>query len=460
VSTVADTVFVGPTLTAGEVRALLPGAQVAPPVRHGDLLRLDPGPGDRVFIIDGLFLQTAPVRHREVLDLLARGVVVAGSSSMGALRAAELEPFGMRGVGRVFQLYREGTVTGDDEVAVLYGPAEDGYPQLSRPLVDVRCSLDRAVAGGVLTRGRADVLLRIARSLPFRDRGPAALRQRARATVPGEETERYLSWAEEHPVDVKADDARLLLRLAAAGSSRLSPAGPRDRTPVRLDTSYLDAWRARHRGLVLAGRLVPDAAVAAVIMAWHPDFPASHRRHVLEGLAGPGPDLERRALALARRRGLTLDGHGPAGSWLDPGERSLPPDEALLRLLVRAFGTGLYGTGLGRPALRAVPPRLLTSETVRAARRFARRAAEVNERLPRPDPHRPSRRVYFRAEVIDELFCTVWKCARNELTRHARDRGFSTLTKLRATAEPYVGIALATGESPFPPPSVGASPDE
>ena len=49
-----DYVFAGPSLPAPQVRELLPGCRVLPPVRHGDLLRLRPQRGDRVLIIDGL----------------------------------------------------------------------------------------------------------------------------------------------------------------------------------------------------------------------------------------------------------------------------------------------------------------------------------------------------------------------------------------------------------------------
>src|ERR1700677_2021218 len=122
-----DYVFVGPSLPAPEVARLLPGCQVLPPVRHGDLLRLRPAAGDRVLIIDGLFLQSAPVRHKEILLLLSQGVTVAGSSSMGALRAAELWPYGMRGVGEVFRLHRDLIVTGDDEVAVIHCYDDERY---------------------------------------------------------------------------------------------------------------------------------------------------------------------------------------------------------------------------------------------------------------------------------------------------------------------------------------------
>lgn len=52
------------------------------------------------------------VWHKELLYTLQEGVEVCGASSMGALRAAELESFGMLGVGVIFQAYRDGRYPG------------------------------------------------------------------------------------------------------------------------------------------------------------------------------------------------------------------------------------------------------------------------------------------------------------------------------------------------------------
>ena len=49
---------------------------------------------------------------------------------MGALRAAELHPFGMVGIGQVYEWYRDGTIDADDEVAVAHGPAEFAFARL------------------------------------------------------------------------------------------------------------------------------------------------------------------------------------------------------------------------------------------------------------------------------------------------------------------------------------------
>ncbi|HEY0580591.1 MAG TPA: TfuA-like protein, partial [Chloroflexota bacterium] len=94
-------VFVGPTLPVDEARAVLE-ATYLPPVSQGDVYRAARAGARAIGIIDGYFERMPAVWHKEILWAMAEGVHVFGSSSMGALRAAELAPFGMTGVGDIF----------------------------------------------------------------------------------------------------------------------------------------------------------------------------------------------------------------------------------------------------------------------------------------------------------------------------------------------------------------------
>ena len=49
-------------------------------------------------VIDGYFDGVPSVWHKEILWALSQGIRVFGGASMGALRAAELDGFGMTGV--------------------------------------------------------------------------------------------------------------------------------------------------------------------------------------------------------------------------------------------------------------------------------------------------------------------------------------------------------------------------
>jgi len=89
---------------------------------------------------------------------------------MGALRAAELADFGMIGVGQIFHAYHRGEIRDDDEVAVLHGPAELGYPPLSEPMVSIRATVQSALAQGVISDAAANRILRCAKALHYKQR--------------------------------------------------------------------------------------------------------------------------------------------------------------------------------------------------------------------------------------------------------------------------------------------------
>ena len=128
-------VFSGPSVSREAVTAL-EGMEWRPPVSQGDVYRAAKTSPRVIAIIDGFFDSVPSVWHKEILWAMSRGIHLFGASSMGALRAAELHQFGMRGVGEIFEKYRDGTLEDDDEVAVLHGPAELGYTPLSVPMVN------------------------------------------------------------------------------------------------------------------------------------------------------------------------------------------------------------------------------------------------------------------------------------------------------------------------------------
>ncbi|GAA4605237.1 hypothetical protein GCM10023195_18130 [Actinoallomurus liliacearum] len=428
-------VFVGPSLPRAEVAALLPDAEIRPPVRHGDLLRLDVGAEDAVLIIDGLFLQTASVRHREIMYLLQRGVTVAGSSSMGALRAAELWPYGMRGFGEIFRLYRDGEIDGDDEVAIVHGTAEDGHRAYSDPLVGIRIALRDAAAAGAIGQDDARLMVDLAVAMPFRSRGFRALETVARGHLPAHVIEAFRSWRSARDPDAKAADARLLLAAAAAGDPELRPAGLGDRPVRNVHTWDFEMWEHRYHGAEADGAWVADADAATALRLVHPAFPGLHRRQVLARVAGLDPDhpaLAEHAVAVARARGLEpprRDG------WLTEQDLAGSADEALATLLVRAFGV-THGRAWTKWDL---PPELRTPAAMAWGREVVAAARRCRERLLGPVPDGGTRR-RFRAEVADRVIAGEWGCDPGDLTGHAWDRGIADLAALRRLAEPFVAL--------------------
>jgi hypothetical protein len=241
-------VFVGPTLPAAEARARLPGARVLPPVAMGDVLALVRTPAlraRRIAIIDGAFEHMAAVWHKEILLALERGIAVWGAASMGALRAAELAAFGMRGVGAVYRDFAAGRLVADDEVAVAHLPAEYGHRATSEALVNLRHGIARAPMLSARTRAQ---LVELARARFYRERSWDALIADARAAgLPRRQLDGLAAWPKP---DRKAADARLLLRrLAAPPVTGRTPGrhNPELRVPRTWALRQLEAWLAGGR---------------------------------------------------------------------------------------------------------------------------------------------------------------------------------------------------------------------
>ncbi|MFE9023438.1 TfuA-like protein [Streptomyces sp. NPDC007808] len=140
-----------------------PNVVVHGPVRHGDLFTRKFADDDVVVIVDGLYHHRLALRHKEILDALARGVTVLGAASIGALRAAEVDRFGMIGVGRVYSWYRDGVFDGDDAVSVAHGET-GSLAGINVPLVNLHTAVLAAYEAGVLThRAGRDLMERTQR---------------------------------------------------------------------------------------------------------------------------------------------------------------------------------------------------------------------------------------------------------------------------------------------------------
>ncbi len=125
-------IFTGPTLSAADAKRVL-DADYLPPAAEGDVYRVARQGPQVIGIIDGYFERVPAVWHKEILWAMSQGIHVFGAASMGALRAAELEAFGMEGVGAIFEAFRDGALEDDDEVAVAHAGAEfDFRPGLRR----------------------------------------------------------------------------------------------------------------------------------------------------------------------------------------------------------------------------------------------------------------------------------------------------------------------------------------
>ncbi|HSB73935.1 MAG TPA: TfuA-like protein [Candidatus Methylomirabilis sp.] len=206
-------VFTGPTLSPAEGRVEL-DAVYLPPAAQGDLYRAALARPQAIGIIDGYFECVPAVWHKEILWALSQGIHVYGCASMGALRATELAPFGMLGVGRIFEAYRDGVLEDDDEVAVTHGPAETGFRPLSEAMVNIRPTFAAAEAAGVLSPTTRIALGQIAKSLFYPERVyPLILRRAGEEGLPAKELDALRRWLPQGQVNQKRDDALAMLRV-------------------------------------------------------------------------------------------------------------------------------------------------------------------------------------------------------------------------------------------------------
>lgn len=265
-------VFLGPSMPVDEARDILPDAVFRPPARQADLataLRVDRP--DVIALIDGEFGQSLSVWHKEILLALKTGVHVFGASSMGALRAAETDVFGMVGIGRVYEMYASGEIIADDEVALAHGMDDAGYRPLSQPLVNIRATLTAAVEAGVVSDEAVRRMIGCAREMYFPERTFETVFRRALASGwDGNGVDELRTFVKESYVDLKKDDARALLEhlrdldLDGLGEIVL-PVEP-------VESRLFDALYQRDRRVERDGYEVPLAAIGNWAALHLPDF--------------------------------------------------------------------------------------------------------------------------------------------------------------------------------------------
>lgn len=262
-------VFLGPSLPLTEARSRL-AANYFPPIRMGDIYRLLATGIETIAIIDGVFHQSAPVWQREILSALEEGIRVVGGASMGALRAAELAPYGMEGVGKIYAWYRDGTIDGDDEVALIHVDATLGWQALSEPLVNIRHNLARAEARGLLSAAERACLIAAAQHACFSERSWQSLALCPEFTALPVTRKRALAeFLTSERVDLKREDALAVLDYCAC---RALPAWT---PPPPAPWSFPGTVRPLRQCAVAAdGVLVGGEQILRAALAADPDWAA------------------------------------------------------------------------------------------------------------------------------------------------------------------------------------------
>lgn len=219
-------VFAGPSISHAEATRDV-DVECLPPIERGDIdALLDRGEWPRAIgIVDGKFLHSLSISPKEVLRASDRGIPVYGSSSMGALRAVECAPYGVVGVGRIFEAYNSGWTDQEDEVAVTFDP--ESLAASSQPLISWRLALRDAVDEGHLEEATADVFLAQAKKTYFPQRTVRLVLHTLGEQMSVGHKDAVAAVLRRPEADIKRLDAELLLRRMQQDLSRTGEVAPK-----------------------------------------------------------------------------------------------------------------------------------------------------------------------------------------------------------------------------------------
>lgn len=194
----------------------------SPPVAQGDIFRVAEMGQFSIGVIDGYFENKPSVWHKEILYALEQGCLVYGSSSMGALRAAELSTFGMIGVGEVYNCFEGGKYNDDDEVTVYHLPKEANYKMVSEAMVNIRATIDHALSNNIITAKYAEKFVTYLKGCFYKERSFEKLsninfinKNNLDINIIND----FIDWAIDNKVDIKKLDAINLINLMCSNES-------------------------------------------------------------------------------------------------------------------------------------------------------------------------------------------------------------------------------------------------
>lgn len=181
---------------------------VLPPCKQGDVYLAAIENPKVIGIIDGYFEGVPSVWHKEILWAMDQGIHVIGASSMGALRAAELDTYGMKGLGQVYEWYATNTINDDDEVALVHAPDALNYTPISLAMVNVRATCKKAQHEKILSDKLAEEIQKTAKAIFYKHRTwQEVLDQMPKSDFVPEERIQFESWLQHNEVDQKSLDA-------------------------------------------------------------------------------------------------------------------------------------------------------------------------------------------------------------------------------------------------------------
>jgi hypothetical protein len=158
-------IFCGPS-GYNDLKKLYPSFIYREPAQQGDIFQAAHSNNTKaIVLIDGYYKSVPAVWHKEIIYAIDQGITVIGAASLGALRAVELEAYGMLGVGEIYELYKKGILFRDPDVAVAHTGRDDCFRALTVPIVNILATINKNLPN--LSGGVINEVLQISRSIYF-----------------------------------------------------------------------------------------------------------------------------------------------------------------------------------------------------------------------------------------------------------------------------------------------------
>jgi len=200
--------FAGPSISHEELSGLT-SADLAPPIRRGDVERFFHY--DAFVILDGEFGQSLSVSPKEILCALKAGKSVIGASSMGALRASELDSCGMVGVGWVYEHFASAPIRRDDDVALAYSPLD--LSAVTIPVIDVEYWTALLMKENAILAKEKKSICQAARKIFYADRTERVLMRELERTLGPQRLCTLLTYTSGVLPNIKYQDAKRALEV-------------------------------------------------------------------------------------------------------------------------------------------------------------------------------------------------------------------------------------------------------
>lgn len=200
-------IYTGPSLSQKEASKIL-DANYKNPVRRGDILVDIEDDVDIIGIIDGVFHHYPAVAHREIIKAMEKGIIVVGGGSMGALRASELDELGMIGIGYVYEQYKTGKITSDDDVSIVFSPEDNEL--LSEALVNIDFNMKIAKDKGIISQKEMEEILKTGKEIFYPKRTFKSVLDKS--NIPQENKIKINEFLKEEYTDIKKEDAIALVK--------------------------------------------------------------------------------------------------------------------------------------------------------------------------------------------------------------------------------------------------------